>query len=163
MKTTTPMTCLKVLAMASLALVATVATPVAAQQIPLGSRVGDPPPSSGSYNSLGRRDPFVSLLTPRRAVAGAQPRIGTGLSSFFVADVVVTGITRIGRGETRMAILQSVDKQSYIAKVKDRLSDAVVKSIDATSVVFVEVPEPGAFGKPREIRKLLHSPDEVIR
>jgi len=61
-----------------------------------------------------------------------------------------------------MAVLQSVDKQSYVAKVKDRLSDAIVKSIDATSVVFIEVPEPGSYAKPREIRKLLHSPDEKL-
>jgi hypothetical protein len=137
-----------------------IAAPVAAQ-IPVGTKVGEPLPSAGSYESLGRRDPFVSLIAPRRATSAATPRMGTGLQSFLVDDVIVTGISR--KGDLMMAILQSADKQSYVAKIRDRLSNAVVKSIDSTGVVFVEVGESSRTGRPREIRKLLRSADEVNR
>jgi len=134
----------------------------AAAQIPVGSKVGEPPPSAGAYESLGRRDPFVSLIVTRRATNTNALRTGTGLGSFAVADVAVTGIVRVGAGDTRVAILQNVDKQSYIAKVGNRLADGTVKSIDAAGVVFIEFGEPGVT-KPREVRKLLHPIDEVKR
>jgi hypothetical protein len=101
------------------------------------------------------------LITPKRVASPSQPRVGTGLASFFVNDVTITGIVKAPN--SMMAILQSVDKQSYVAKVKDRLADAVIKSIDSAGVVFIEVPEPGSFAKPREIRKVLHPLDEVKR
>ena len=148
---------------AGLALGAALAAPVAAQvpatTIPIGTKVGES--SKGSYESLGRRDPFVTLIAPKRPTSPTQQRLGTGLASFFVNDVTVTGIVK--GPSSMMAIVQSVDKQSYVAKVKDRLADAVIKSIDPTGVVFVEVPENGSFAKPREIRKVLHPIDEVIR
>ena len=147
---------------ASIAFAGTLAAPVAAQvpvQIPLGSKVGMPS-NPGTYESLNRRDPFVTLIQPRKLASPTQVRPGTGLASFLVSDVVVTGI--VAAPGHMMAVLQSVDKQSYVAKVKDRLSDAVVKSIDATSVVFIEVPEPGSYAKPREIRKMLHSADDKL-
>lgn len=140
------------------AAVALVASAPASGQIPVGTKVGEVPASAGTYNSHGNRDPFVTLIQPRRAAPNA-PRVGgTGLPSFYVDDVVVTGIIR--KGDERMAILQSVDRQSYVARVKDRLADAVVKSIDAQSVTFVEISGPG--GRPREVKKMLNS-NEVKR
>jgi len=149
---------------AGLAFGAALAAPVAAQvpatTIPIGTKVGESS-KPGTYESLGRRDPFATLITPKRAATPNQPRLGTGLGSFFVNDVTITGIVK--GPSAMMAILQSVDKQSYVAKVGGRLADAVIKSIDAKSVVFLEIPEPGSFAKPREIRKVLHPIDEVIR
>ena len=136
--------------------------PVPAQKIVVGAKVGEAPPTTGGYDSMGRRDPFVSLVAPRRGTTPSAPRTGTGLTSFFVADVTVTGVTVV-EGTRMFAILQGPDKQSYVAKVKDRLADGMVKSIDRAGVVLVEFVEPGSFGKPREIRKLLHPADEVIR
>jgi hypothetical protein len=148
---------------AGLVLGTVLAAPAAAQvpatTIPIGTKVGES--SSGSYESLGRRDPFVTLIAPRRSASPTQPRTGTGLASFFVNDVSVTGIVKGPAG--MMAILQSVDKQSYVAKVNARLADGIVKSIDAGGVVFIELGEPGSFAKPREIRKVLHPLDEVKR
>ena len=143
--------------------VSVLAQPVSAQQIQVGAKVGEPPPSAGTYNSLGHRDPFVSLIAPRRGAttANAPMRTGTGLASFQVADVKVSGIVK--KGEIWMAILEGSDKQSYVAKVKDKLSDAVIKSIDATAVVFLETGEPGSFARPREVRKALRALDEVNR
>lgn len=147
--------------LAAAALGALVSVPAAAQ-IPVGSKVGETAPSAGSYDSQGRRDPFVSLIAPRRATPNAAPRTGTGLGSFSVTEVTVTGIVRVGAGDTRVAIIQNVDKQSYVAKVGNRLADGTIKSIDAAGVVFVEFGEPGVT-RPREIRKLLHPIDEVKR
>jgi Tfp pilus assembly protein PilP len=131
----------------------------AAAQIQVGTKVGTtPPPTSagaGSYETLGRRDPFVTLIAPRRDVASAVavPRSSTGLGSFLLADVTVTGLVRYGKEMT--AILQGADKMSYVAKPGSKLADAVIKSIDKQGVVFVDVPHAGTGAKPQEIRKLL--------
>jgi hypothetical protein len=162
--------------LAAVLLVVAVASPAAAQspaapsaaaqgqvtQIPVGAKVGEPAPAAGSYQSLGRRDPFVSLIATRRPTTANVMRTGSGLTSFAIADVAVTGIVRVGAGEARMAIIQNVDKQSYVAKVGSRLADGVVKSIDAAGVVFVENGDPGVT-QPREVRKLLHPSEEVKR
>ena len=116
------------------------------------------------YDSGGRRDPFASLIittppAPREPVAGG--RAGTGLTSFSVSDVTVTGI--ITAGTQRMAILQGPDRTSYVAKIGARILDATIKSIDAQGVVFVELIEPGATARPQEHRKTLRPVAEVIR
>jgi hypothetical protein len=137
-----------------------VAAPASAQ-IPVGSKVGEAPmPTAGGYESLGRRDPFVSLIASRRPTQQTAPRAGSGLGSFFVTDVAVTGIVTVG--DKRVAILQGMDKQSYVAKVGSRLADGVVKTIDASGVVLVEFAD-ATGAPPREIRKLLHPVDEVKR
>ena len=124
-------------------------------QVKVGTRVGDPRPiESGSYDSLGRRDPFMTLIQPRRANEGV-PRTSHGLGSFLLADVVVTGISR--KGDTRLAILQGPDRMSYVAHVNDKIADAIIKRIDAQGVVFLELPRPGESGRPQETRKALRA------
>ena len=129
-------------------------------QIPVGTKVGEAP---SGYDSGGRRDPFASLVVPKRPISGqlVGGRPAIGLSSFSVADVMVTGI--VTKGEVRMAILQGSDKQSYVAKLRDRIMDAQIKSIDAQGVVFVELMQPGETARPQEIRKTLRPAAEVIR
>ena len=143
-----------------LTLAATVASPALAQ-IPVGTRVGDPPIPSG-YDSGGRRDPFTSLLAPKKPLPGQiTGRLMTGLKSFALADVTVTGIARAG--STWFAILENPDKQSYVAHLKDTLADATIKTIDSQGVVFVEAFQPGSTARPQEVRKLLRSLAEVNR
>ena len=126
-----------------------------------GTRVGEPRPvEAGGYDTLGRRDPFVSLIAPKKAVTDTTPRASRGLGSFMLADVVVTGISR--KGSEGMAILQGTDRQSYVAKVNDKIADAIIKRIDAQGVVFLELPRPGDMQRPQETRKPLRSV-EVIR
>ena len=135
-------------------------TPRAASaQIQVGTKVGTPPPPSapgaGSYESLGRRDPFLTLVTPRRATTPTAmvPRASHGLGSFLLADVAVTGIVRNGKEMT--CILQGADKMGYVARVGSKIADAVIKSIDGQGVVFVDIPQPGSGSRPQETRKLL--------
>ena len=129
-------------------------------QIQVGTKVGAPRSiEAGSYDSLGRRDPFVSLIAPPKATTDL-PRASHGLQSFMLADVVVTGISR--KGDERMAILQGADRQSYVARVGDKIADAVIRRIDAQGVVFLELPRPGDTQKPQESRKAIRTA-EVIR
>jgi Tfp pilus assembly protein PilP len=131
----------------------------AAAQIQVGTKVGTAPPptspSAGHYESLGRRDPFLTLVAPKRTAGSTivVPRSGKGLGSFVLADVTVTGLVRNGKEMT--AILQGADKQSYVAKVGSKLADAVIKSIDKQGVVFTDIPQPGTGARPQETRKEL--------
>lgn len=136
-----------------------IVTPAFAQ-IPVGTKVGE---AITGYDSGGRRDPFTSLIAPKRPAPG-QVLVGrrsVGLTSFSVSDVVVTGI--VTAGTTKMAILQGADRQSYVAKVGARIMDAAIKSIDTQGVVFVELMEPGNPARPQEYRKTLRPAAEVNR
>lgn len=142
--------------------VAVTAASPAFAQIPVGTRVGDTPVLPTGYDSGGRRDPFTSLIAPKRPAPGQiTGRLMTGLKSFALADVTVTGVARLG--SQWMAILENADKQSYVARVKDALADATIKTIDAQGVVFVEAFQPGSTARPQEVRKLLRSLAEVNR
>ena len=124
--------------------------------IPVGSRVGELPTT---YDSGGRRDPFLSLIVPKRVASAdsnsLRPR--SGLASIALADVAVKGIVKSGK--TMLAILEGANKQSFVARVQDRLLDGAIKSIDNEGVVFVEAADPGM--RPNEIRKTLRPAGEV--
>lgn len=126
-------------------------------QIPVGTRVGTVP---SGYDGGARRDPFVSLIYTRRSTSPSPlaPR-STGLPSISITDARITGILR--SGPNFIAIIEGPDKLSYSARPKDRLLDAVVKSIDARGVVFVELSE--MTGPGREIRKPLRRAAEDNR
>jgi len=150
----------------TLAVLAFIAVPaIASAQIQVGSRVGDVSTPSG-YDDGGRRDPFVSLIVTKRMIANGQinglTRPSLGLASIAIADVTVTGVARVGTKMT--VILQGPDKQSYMARLQDRLLDGTVKSIDTEGVVFVaEQTDATGAVKGHEVRKTLHSAAEVIR
>ncbi len=124
----------------------------------VGMRVGDPPASVDviGYDSGGRRDPFVSLVLPRRPTPTQAAQTGprpTGLAALSINDTQIRGIVR--HGDDMLAIAQGPDNQSFVLHVKDRLFDADVKAIDGQGVLFIERLE-GAGGRtPREIRKPL--------
>jgi len=127
----------------------------AAIAIPLGTRVGDLP---SGYEDGGRRDPFSSLIQPKRAPARADGRPRSGLAAVAVADAQVRGILR--NGETRLAIIEAPGNQSFVVRVEDQLFDAAVERIDDDGVVFAE--QLGSASAAR-IRKGLRSPGEEIR
>lgn len=133
------------------------ATPALAQ-IPVGTYVGGPVSATAAL-----RDPFVALVAPKRTPTRTAPDAprGTGLRAMALADVEVTGIVR--RGDLVLAILSGSGEQSYVARAKDRLLDAVIKRIDAEGVVFEDVVEPGTGARPQEIRKALRKAAEGSR
>lgn len=124
--------------------------------IPVGSRVGQLP---SSYEDGGRRDPFASLVAPKRtsiAPDNVRPR---GLAGVALADVTVRGIVRMG--PTMIAILEAPNRQSFTTRVKDRLLDATVVSMDQQGVVFSE--EVGAGMPPSQVRKALRPAGDEFR
>ena len=137
----------------------------AQEPLPLGTRVGNTTSASGDsgFEEGGHRDPFVSLLAPKKAPAPApSARPKSGLAGVAIADVAVKGI--IHNGTTTVAVLEGPGGQSFIVRSKDRLQDAVVKSIDPDGVVFVEqtVDAAGAAHS-REVRKTLRAAAEGAR
>ena len=79
-----------------------------------------------------------------------------------VADVKVTGITKVGA--KYLAAIEGPDRRSFNISLDDHLLDATVKSIDAEGVVFLETgADLGSGGKAREIRKALRRAAEDNR
>lgn len=123
--------------------------------ISVGMRVGDLP---SNYDDGGRRDPFGSLVLPKRvAASGTGARLRPGLANMALADVAVRGIIR--NGAVMFAILEVPGKQSYIARVKDKLLDATIQSIDANGVVFLETD--GSGSPAAKVRKELRSAEDA--
>lgn len=143
----------------TLLLVAAGAAPAWAQ-LPVTARVVDPP---AGYDTGGRRDPFVSLVVPRRPTGARLPEgpRPTGLAGLSLVDAKVSGIVRAG--DETMAILEGPDGKSFVVKAQARLLDAEVKSIDAAGVVFIERLAGTPDGQEREVRKPLRSVAEVIK
>jgi hypothetical protein len=129
-----------------------------AAPIPVGSRVGELP---SGYDEGGRRDPFSTLVAPRRtaaaAVPGARPR--SGLASLALADITVRGLLKSGK--TMLAILEGPNKQSFVARLNDKLLDATVQTIDTDGVVFAEQIDPSMT--PNQVRKTLRPAGEELR
>jgi hypothetical protein len=127
-----------------------------AVSIPVGARVGE---FATGYEDGGRRDPFASLVHPKRTAAatadGVRPR--AGLASVALADVVVKGVVK--SGNTMLAILESPGRQSFVTRVKDRLLDATVLTIDRDGVVFSD----RSSGVPADVRKPLRPQGEEVR
>lgn len=127
--------------------------------IAVGTLVGQSPTS---YDDGGRRDPFASLIAPKRATdrnQAAAARGRTGLSGVAMADILVRGIVR--NGQTMLAILEAPNKQSFVARAKDRLLDASIASIEADGVVFAELNNAGQVVG--QSRKALRSTAEDVR
>jgi Tfp pilus assembly protein PilP len=155
------------------ALVATVLSPVAAQQpapaaaAPAQSAApaqGAAPaaveaaPPSYSYNREGRRDPFVSLVG-RVGDANAEGARPAGLPGILIQEVSLKGIVRQSSGF--VAMVQGPDKKTYMARPGQRLFDGSVKSITPDAVVFSQdVTDPLSLVKQREVRKTLRSNEE---
>lgn len=133
--------------------------PSVPSSIPVGSRVGLLPTS---YDDGGRRDPFGTLVAPKRVSATSQ-NAGVGrrstLGDLALADVEVRGIVR--SGATMLAILEGPNKQSYVTRPKDHLVDATIVSIDANGVVFSEQVE--GSRAITQVRKSLRPAGEGIR
>ena len=121
-----------------------------------------------SYQSQGRRDPFVSLQRPVAADRGPKTR-KPGMEGFLIQEVALRGIVRTPGGGTGVAAepgfiatFQGADGKSYFVKTGQRLYDGVITAVDATSVTFrQDVTDPLSPVKSREVRKSLYASEEA--
>jgi hypothetical protein len=128
----------------------------------------EPAPGGYSYNSQGRRDPFVSLLKPVAADRGPKTR-KPGMEGFLIQEIALRGIVRTGGGGTGVgakpgfvATFQGTDGKSYFVREGQRLYDGVILTINANSVTFrQEVTDPLSPVRTRELRKTLDASEEA--
>jgi Tfp pilus assembly protein PilP len=121
-----------------------------------------------TYNSQGRRDPFVSLQQPVAADRGPKTR-KPGMEGFLIQEIALKGIVRTTGGGTGLAqkagfiaIFLGADGKSYFVTTGQRLYDGVITGVDATSVTFrQEVTDPLSPVKTREVRKSLYASEEA--
>ena len=124
--------------------------------------IGTDVPGSGegyTYNPMGRRDPFVSLLKPVSPDQGPKTR-RPGMEGFLIQEVALKGIVKTPKGY--IAMLLGTDGKSYFVGVSQRLFDGVVTAIDATTVTFrQEVTDPLSTVKSRDVKKTLYPSEEA--
>src|SRR4051812_24006408 len=136
------------------------ATPTAAVTTPQPpAKTGEP--AGYTYQSGGRRDPFVSLLRgaseDRRSSTALR---APGLGGLGAAEVTLKGTLRARDGY--VAILLGADNKTYIVRPGDRLEDGAIRTIAADSLVIVQqVNDPLSPQKQREVRKMLRQTEEV--
>jgi Tfp pilus assembly protein PilP len=120
-----------------------------------------PPPKAYRYESQGRRDPFVSLLS-RGVDSGASREPGRRIDTpagLLVDELTLKGIV-LTRGEY-VAMIQGPDTKTFIVRANDRLLDGMIRSISAqTLVIMQDVSDPLSVAKQREVRKVLRGPQE---
>lgn len=121
-----------------------------------------------SYQSEGRRDPFVSLQRPVAADRGPKTR-KPGMEGFLIQEVALKGVVRTAGGGTGIAAqpgfiatFLGADGKSYFVRMGQRLYDGVITAVDATSVTFrQDVTDPLSPVKSREVRKSLYASEEA--
>jgi len=121
-----------------------------------------------TYNSQGRRDPFVSLQRPVAADRGPKTR-KPGMEGFLIQEVALKGIVKTSGGGTGVAaqpgyiaIFVGADGKSYFVTQGQRLYDGLITAVDASSVTFrQDVTDPLSPVKSREVRKSLYASEEA--
>jgi Tfp pilus assembly protein PilP len=121
-----------------------------------------------TYNSMGRRDPFVSLQQPVSADRGPKTR-KPGMEGFLIQEIALKGIVRTRGGGLGVAakpgyiaMFLGADGKSYFVGAGQRLYDGEIVAVDATSVTFrQEVTDPLSPVKTREVRKSLNALEEA--
>ena len=127
---------------------------------PQAPAAGQAPPAADvyTYDPVGRRDPFLSLLTRGADLRGPFNR-PEGLEGQSINDISVRGILR-GRAAF-VALLQGPDNRTFIVRTNDKLFDGSVKSITEDAVIFSQdVNDPLSLVKQREVRKSLRAIQE---
>jgi Tfp pilus assembly protein PilP len=118
------------------------------------------PPESYSYQSDGRRDPFLSLIGTGSEPRPALSRKTEGPAGLTVAEISVRGVMQ-SRG-LLVAMVQGPDNKTYIVHQGDKFLDGTIKSIMPQGLIVIqEVNDPLSLVKQREIRKLLRSLEDA--
>jgi hypothetical protein len=117
-----------------------------------------PSTESYAYDSAGRRDPFVSLLSRSGEPTGGGKKL-SGLGAWTTSEVMLRGVMQ-SRG-SYVAILSVPDGKTYTARANDRLLDGILRSVTPTGIVIMqEVNDPLSLVKQREVRKGLRTPED---
>ena len=110
-----------------------------------------------TYDPGTRRDPFVSLLS-----RGLEPGSGkklTGLAGLTTGEVMLRGIMQ--SRNSYVALLSGPDGKTYSARVNDRLSDGVIRTVTPEGIVIMQdVNDPLSLVKQREVRKGLRTAED---
>ena len=115
-------------------------------------------PELYSYDSEGRRDPFVSLLARGTNLLSDRER-PDGLVGLSIKEVALRGV--VLSGGAYLAVLEAPDNKTFIVRPDDRLFDGSVREITADSIVFLqEVNDPLSLVTECEIRKGLRDAEE---
>ena len=105
-------------------------------------------PELYSYDSEGRRDPFVSLLARGTDLPSDRVR-PDGLTGLSISEVALRGVV-LSDG-AYLAVLEAPDNRTYIVRPDNRLFDGSVKEITADAIVFLQdVNDPLSFITVRE-------------
>jgi Tfp pilus assembly protein PilP len=123
---------------------------------PAAPAAAAPPTETYTYQSEGRRDPFLNLLgagpDPRPAAA-RRPEGAAGLS---VAEISVRGVLQ--SRDALVAMISGPDNRTYIVHQGDQLLDGTIKRITSEGLVVSQpVKDPLSTVKQRDVRKLLRS------
>jgi hypothetical protein len=122
------------------------AAPVAEQQAA---------PEPYTYESEGRRDPFLSLSGTGTEPGDTSSR-AEGPAGMSIADIAVRGVMQ-SRG-TLVAMISGPDQKTYIVRPGDKLLDGTIKSITPQGMICIQdVNDPLSLVKQREVSKLLHA------
>jgi hypothetical protein len=95
--------------------------------------------------AVGKRDPFVPLVTDKKDSGGEH--LPPGKAGIVIASVRVDGTVRSGNG--MIAVVSNPDQRVYFIREGDRLYDGDVEKISLDGVTFKEDSK-DAFGKPVE-------------
>jgi Tfp pilus assembly protein PilP len=119
------------------------------------SETGPTPAEGYTYQSDGRRDPFLNLLGTGSEPRNSGPR-NEGPAGMTVAEISVRGVLA-SRGSL-IAMIEGPDKKTYVVHTGDKFQDGTIRSITPQGLVIVqEVNDPLSLVKQREIHKLLRS------
>lgn len=118
-------------------------------------------PHGFTYDAGGRRDPFVSMLKRGTGITTDVARTRpAGLPGLSASEITLSGIMASRGGF--IAMLQGVDKKTYIVRAGDQLLDGTVRAITADTMVIVQqVDDPLSSEKQREVRKVLRQTEEA--
>ena len=106
--------------------------------------------------TVGRRDPFESLVGHEKAQAEAAKNLPPGKAGLLVASLRLDGIVRSPNG--MIAVVTNPQARTYFLREGDQLYDGRVEKIAMDGVSFHEVGK-DAFGKPveRQVNKRIYS------
>jgi hypothetical protein len=133
----------------------------AATPVDEGIREVNPAPGGYTYNSGGRRDPFMSLVQ-RGAGAKEKGPIKTGMEGLLIQELALRGIVKDQDGY--IAFLSGPDGKSYWPRVGQRFFDGQLTAIDAATATFrQEVSDPLSPVRTRDVKKSLYPTEEATQ